>query len=287
MSDFTFNASALGVGGIIDHADGKRTVISSLASVALAPSGGEGASVVENYSNHGISFARAESRVAGYETSCNHFTTYTDVYVTGLSVFDRFKVALMQVTMTSTRYLPPGTDPNQTDSTFDLRAIYRGVELDGAEIIPSIDLDLCSAADYDQFARTMLSSDRYAKKLGIREENPFEALTKKLRVREPIVGSIVSELDCRHKGVEARGNKLDVPDFGSIRFGEFLVKPGRRRINLLRFVFGEERPCIEEQQPEGAPKMFMAKALTTGGPGDSGSLTVGSGDGNGVPIWPH
>jgi hypothetical protein len=270
MSNFTFNASALGMGGVIDHADGTRTVISSLASVALAPTGGEGSAVVENYSKNGISFARAESRVAGYETSPDQFTTYTDIFVTGLSVFERFKVALMQVTMTSTRKL---TD---TDSTFDLRAIYRGVEADGEEIIPAIDLEVCNAATYDAFTRTLQGNvPRVARQLEVEEKHLSEALDKNL---QPLRGTIVQKLHRRDQSILRESNKLTLEGFGSVRFGEFLVKPGRRRLNLLRFTFGEEL----RQQPAGAATM---RALTTGG--DSGSLTVGSSDGNGAPVWPH
>ena len=272
MSNFTFNASALGMGGVIDHADGTRTVISSLASVALSPTGGEGSSIVENYSKNGISFSRAESRVAGYETSPDQFTTYTDIFITGLSVLERLKVALMQVTMTSTRNL---ADTESTDSTFDLRAIYRGVDVDGEEIIPAIDLDLCGASTYDDFARTLVNNGpKYAAQLNVTETELSDALVRR---RDPVVGSVVAGLHRSDRSLVHHHNKLLVPGLGSVRFGEFLVKPGRRRINLLRFTFG----------PNGNPGQPTAARLTAGDGGDSGSLTVGSADGNGVPVWPN
>jgi hypothetical protein len=267
MSDFVFNASALGMGGVINHAGGSTTIISSVASVALAPTGGEGSSLVENYSSNGISFARAESRVVGFESKPDLFTTYTDIFVTGLSVFERFKVALMQVTMTSTRHVLA------SDSTFDLRAIYRGVEADGEEIIPAIDLELCNAGTYADFTRTLESNvTQYAARLDVPEED----LTKAIRNdRQPILGAIVSAVHRSDKSLASHGNKLTLENFGTVRFGEFLVKPGRRRINLLRFTFGKDGAV--------APQSMQLKADA----GDSGSLTIASVDGNGVPVWPH
>lgn len=291
MSDFTFNASAIGVGGVIDHAEGNRTVISSLASVALAPTGGEGSNLVENYSSNGVSFAQAESRVSGYETSRNTFTTRTDIYVSGLTVFKRFKVAMMQVTMTSTRYLP-----NEDDSTFQLSAMYRGVALDDEEILPSLDLDLCGAANYNELARTMLKNGQYAKRLGVTAKALRNAMVVR---RAPVVGSIVSGLASRNALAHRPDHKLVVPKFGEVHFGEFLVKPGRRRVNLLRFEFDAE--LSDERLPISAP-MGIAMAAPAGaetgaamGPEDlkkvplkfTGSLTVASVDGNGVPVWPH
>jgi hypothetical protein len=275
MSDFMYNASALGLGGVIDNADGTRTIISSLASVALAPTGGEGCAVVENYSHcSGISFSRAESRVVGYETADEQHTTYTDIFVTGLSVFERFKVALMQVTMTSTH------NATDTDSTFDLRAMYRGIEVDGEEIIPAIDFELCSASTYDDFANRMLNRYSTAEQFAVKETELTEALVQR---RAPFVGSIVTGLHARDKSLvpNGKGNKLFVPGIGTVRFGEFLVKPGRRRINLLRFTFGNLQM---HEQPMNGRAMLLNDSTTSGG---GGSLTVGSGDGNGVPVWPH
>ncbi len=234
-----------------------------------------------------FSFAQAESRVSGYETSRSTFTTRTDIYVSGLTVFKRFKVAMMQVTMTSTRYLP-----NEDDSTFQLSAMYRGVALDGEEIIPSIDLDLCGSATYDQLARKIVKKgEHYAKKLDVPKEDLREALVVR---RAPVVGSIVSDLACRNAVAQRPDHKLVVPQFGAVYFGEFLVKPGRRRVNLLRFEFDAE--LLEEQPPVSAPLGIAMSGPMGAGMGPEppkkatlfkGSLTVASVDGNGVPVWPH
>jgi hypothetical protein len=263
MYEFTYNASALGLGGVIEQG-GRVTVIPSLASVALAPTGGEGSAVVENYSRDGISFSRAESRVVGYKTSGKVYTTISDIFITNLSVLGRLKVALLQGTVTSTRHL------DADDSTFDLHAMYRGVEADGEELIPAVDVDLCSSSTYEDFAKRIESNvPEFAERFGVAPD----ALTDTLRRRrEPIRGSLVSAMHRSDRSLVGRGNKLEIPGLGNVRFGELLVKRGRRRVNLLRFEFGRSSGDADGRE---APEDF------------NGDLTVASGDGNGIPVWPN
>src|SRR5436309_13821209 len=80
LGHYVFNASAIGLGGVLTSP--KRKVIPSLASVALAPTGGEGSSIVTNYDDgDGISFDRAETRVWGSSHSGNIYATRADVMV--------------------------------------------------------------------------------------------------------------------------------------------------------------------------------------------------------------
>lgn len=263
MYEFTYNASALGLGGVIERG-GRVTVIPSLASVALAPTGGEGTAIVENYSRDGISFSRAESRVFGYKTSAKVYTTISDIFVTNLSVFDRLKVALLQGTVTSTRHI------DADDSMFELHAMYRGVDVDGDEVIPSVDVDLCGRGTYDDFARRIEQDvPLFAQQFGVEADALTETLRKR---REPIRGSLVSAMHRSDRSLIARGNKLEIPGLGNVRFGEMLVKMGRRRVNLLRFEFGSAGSDADGRE---GPEDF------------GGSLTVASGDGNGVPVWPN
>lgn len=292
--DYTFNASALGMGGVLVY-DDKPTLIPSLASVALAPTGGEGSAVVENYDRHGISFTRAESRVVGYRTSKRYYTTWSDIYVTNLALFGRMNVAMMQATVTSTR------NENTDEAEFELRAMYRGVAVDDREIMPVLDIDICSRSSYKQL------TEGYLKRLGNKCGDPrAERIRKGLERREPIRTSIVSQLAGRDESLvrkhEDPANVLRVPNFGRVYFGELLVKPGRRRVNLLRFDFNNGRHYeMEAPAKEGGfkldPQKMVMKAMsfvtgdseetTRRSSPDSGTLTVGSGDGNGAPVWPN
>lgn len=285
---FTFNASALGLGGVITE-NGCTTVIPSLASVALAPTGGEGSSRVENYCVNGISFTRAETRVIGYETSEDVFTTTTDIMLTNLNIRDRLKVALMQATITSTRRL------DKDDSDFNMHAIYRGIELDGDEIEPTLDVDLCSgpsgkASNFHDFLKKLKKNvKKSADLVGVSEENLRDALT---RNREPLLTTLVTATHMRKYGKivsSSVGNRLPVEGLGNAYLGELLVKRGRRRVNLLRFDFGEQRPAPHPQRQAANAGLAAAGepiVALLDGPGTTGALTAGSGDGNGQPVWP-
>lgn len=271
---YTFNASALGLGGVLQQGR-RRIVIPSQASVALAPTGGEGWSSIENFASHGISCTHVESRVAGYEARHNFFTTYTDILVTNLSVFDRVNVTLMHLTVASSR------DTNSEETLFSMHAMYRGVEVDGVDVFPELDVDLCMSSDYDRLANALPAPRDEAKK---------KKLAGGLARREPIRSALIKSLQVqpRENGVAVQklpGNALPVKGLGTVYFGELLVKPGRRRVNLLRFDF-ERMPEMDHH--ESVPSEAMAMAVReTGHLGGGGSLTVGSGDGNGAPVWPN
>jgi len=277
-SKYTFHASALGLGGVL-NVRGKDIVVPSLASVALAPTGGEGSSLIGNYSRDGIAFTRAESRVVGYEVSKDYFTTYSDIFITNLSVLDRVKVALLQATVTSTRHI------DADESQFELHAMFRGVEVDDNEIEPLINIDLCSRSSYEEVTSSMIEGIPADELLAARQpeaDSDTARMLKAIGRRDVVRSSIVKDLQDKcgnSEGIERRRNQLIVPSFGTMHFGELLLKPGRRRVNLLRFEF-------DSQQCTGSSRntALISSALADG---TSGSLTVGSGDGNGSPIWPR
>ncbi len=269
MPEYSFNASALGLGGVLSSG-GVKTTIPSLASVALAPTGGEGSAVVENYNANGISFTRAESRVFGTEVSANLYTTYSDVYITNLSIFDRLKIALMNATLSSTR------DLNSSESSFDVRIAYRGIAVDGQEVIPAIDADLCAVPTFDAFQRMIGASTdslaMYAGRFGLNPDVLQNAMGNPLI---PVGGTLVKDFNAP-AGITLAQNRtaIDVPGVGRAHFAEFLLKPGRRRINLLRIKIGSGVPDTDNG------RNFIA--LADGG-GQGGDLTGGSVEGNGTP----
>lgn len=259
--DFTFNASALGLGGVLEY-DDRTIVVPSLASVALPPTGGEGSVVVENYSRDGVSFTRAESRVTGYPVGkgATH-TTYCDILITNLNLFDTLKVAMMTASLTSTHSTPD-------ESRFELRAMYRGVQIGDDEIVPEYDLDLVDCSTYELFAKRV-TADRALESYAEQFDVPKKKLAAAAQNQQPLHGAIVKELRGGAKDLERKAHKIIVPGFGKLHFGELLVKPGRRRLNLLRIDFTKKG------------KFEGGSTAPTGG-----AMTLGSGDGNGVPVWP-
>ena len=264
MERYAFHASALGLGGVLSSGNA-QTVIPSLASVALAPTGGEGSAVVENYNQHGISFSRAESRVVGTEVSDGVFTTYADVFITNLNVFNRLRIALMGATVTSTRNLADG------ESQFDVRLMYRGVSVDANEVVPLLDFDLCNAPTYGAFVNTLRGDmNRFAESFGV-EPQALQTAVAATNVQDPIGGTLVRGFQVPQGAAVAAQSRgaIVVPNVGIAHFGEFLFKPGRRRVSLLRM----------KLFARGGESMLEAD-------GDGGSVTGGSVEGNGTPPTP-
>lgn len=278
--DFAFNASALGVGGVIERGN-VITTIPSLASVALAPTGGEGRSVVSNYFSEELEFSHAETRVFGrrhVQNGAPVFTTSTYVLMKDVRIFSKLRISEMGATVTSTRGLE-----DDDDHAFELVLSYRNVRLVGREIVPKIDMRLNKLKRYDEL-KEVLSANRThgpdVHAMARRFNASLDQLAKLVHEKKPIQGSLVESL-------EGLGPKPAPPavffrGIGTIRFGELMLKPGRRRLNLLRIDFGR-------QPADETPHAFMAdepmdEVFDTGPTG--GSLTMGSGEGNGTPIGP-
>lgn len=284
--DFTFNASAIGVGGLLTSGS-TTTAIPSLASVALAPTGGEGFSEETNYNRHGVSFTKAESRVVGQKIAAGTYATYVDVLISNFAVRGRLKVGMMQASMTSIRNI------HEDDSRFEFRASYRGLSIDDYEVVPELDLDLLGCSTYDDFRRRLSAAPAdFAKRFGY---GTAPALTKALKsqTRPAISGTLVKSLSparARNKtSIAITGHRILVPDFGSVNLAEFLFKPGRRRVSLVRIDFDERFAAPSAAAPDAAPvaKAFMPLVLQDGGTGGGGSLTSGSVEGNGSTIPPR
>lgn len=310
---YEYHATAIGLGGVIRRGD-RQTIIPSVASVALAAAGGEASTSVENYHRDGISFTRAESRVAGYAQRLGktggvtrHYT-YADVFLTNLRIFDRLKIALMQATMTSTRDIETGhplreLQPNR--SRFSIRLLYRGIEIDGREIETDVDLDLCHAGTYDEFMRLLgtrsdLLSEETKFLAGLTPalpgdapedapEDPAAIVAAGRELLEPLKRPPVSVplVTIGPKG--KKETKVKVPNFGTARFGHTLIKPDRQRLSLLRLNLDSFwRPSTLLSEPAAEEERMVAfdgVSAFDGGSGDGGTVTSGENGSNGVPIW--
>jgi hypothetical protein len=257
--DYAFCATALGLGGVIERGHA-TTIIPSLGSIVLSPTGGEGSSEIRNYDSNDISFSTMQTRVGGYRVASGLYSTYSDILISNLNVFNRIRVGLMQLTLTSTR------KSDQPEPRFEIRASYRGVAIDDEEVIPELDVDMCSFETYEQFLRTAQDKpDLIAEKL---DQTVDQVTTMTKAPAQVVRGSIISNI-AKPIGshLSHRRNNVHVPGLGKLVFGELLLKQDRRRVNLLRLEIGD--PTLE------TPSM------------DTGSLVMASGEGNGTPVWPH
>lgn len=320
---YAYNASAAALGGVITSKKGRSTVVPTLASVCLSTAGGEASNSVENYCRDDISFAHAQTRVHGYSTPIRgsvlsrRYFTYSDVVITKLQVFDRMKINFMQATVMSERVIETG-DPLlelvPDLSRFSIRLFYHGVEIDGEDVVPDVDLELCHAGSYADFLRLMSSrtedlaeeTQKLLATLGGAPREaalaPDEVLTvgKGHRRETPPVNAPLLTLRGNGRDKEkVKGNRVKVPNFGRARFGEAIVKPDRQRVSLIRLSLDsdwsttpprderfESEPQSVAFKAEGETQFAIQALSTPGGDGQGGSLASGDSGSNGVPIWP-
>jgi hypothetical protein len=291
--EFTYNASAIAAGGIIER--GRVTsVIPSLASVALAPTGGAGQTVVSNYVSEELSFSHGETRVYGRKGADGLFTTSTYVWIKGLKVFDKLSIEELSGTVTSTR-----SALDQEEEDFELVASYQNVVIAGKEVVPKIDISVKSMRRYEHLGQLLgapasarapklpdgliASSDKKGLAERFNARTP-EVLVERLKEKKAVQGSLIEKME--GKVTTSRHHKIFIPDFGIVRFGELMIKPGRRRVNLLRITFGNNREMLglENEDPQFLANAALNERLVTAGAG--GSMTVASVEGNGTIIGP-
>jgi hypothetical protein len=277
MVEFTYNASALGAGGVVRR-NGVETIIPSIASVALAPTGGAGRSVVNNYCSEELSFTVADTRVSGSESG-GTYTTQTYVYIKDLRVFDSLEIGEMLGVVTSMH-----SDVQDDDHEFRLEASYRDVRVAGQEVIPALDVCVGSLKRYRHLGDVLDPNPGLeAVRAGVKRPDTPQALLDlvdrfgaktagdlRTLVNEgrALHGSLVAKVD---GAVQARHHEVPVPRLGKVRFGELMFKPGRRRVNLLRIALGNDGFGLNNTE-----------ILAPGG----GSLTIASVEGNGTPVHP-
>jgi len=86
------------------------------------------------------------------------------------------------------------------------------------------------------------------------------------------------------------GFHVDVKGIGRAHLAEVLIKPGRRRLTLMRLeLSGRTMPHMGSDGADLATAAAQTKdavLLTRSGPGGDGSMSVGSVEGNGTNTWP-
>jgi hypothetical protein len=289
--EFTYNASAVAAGGVINKTDGSIVVVPSLAPVALSPSGGEGTTTVSDYKSETLSCTSAITSVRGWQTiGTNQFTTETEVFITNLRVLDVLTIGMLRATVKSTRTFEESA-PGSDDHEFDLHAEYQTVLVKGAnqqwrEVVPRIDVSMKSVKRYGHIRNlldeTLAGNPNLvpcppSKLLAGFNTDDEVAFKEHLAIGRPLLGALVDEVEEKLPPaglvpIRGKHNKLVIPGVGIAKFGELMLKPGRRRVNLLRISFGEIDPSVP--QPEATETY------------SGGALTIASVEGNGSPLWP-
>jgi len=279
---YVFNASAIGLGGVITSP--KRKVIPSLASVALAPTGGEGSGLVTNYDDgDGISFDRAETRVFG-SSNGQIYATRADVMINNLDVFHQLQVESMWATVTSIREVLD--DGSVRDRKFTFQAEYLGVRVNGKEVDVPVDTKLFDDnPSFEEFVTALGSSDmaEYRKLIGF-DDTDVKSLVRssKGKADEAVSGRSICCTAVSPKG--RSGFHVPVKGLGTAHLAEALIKHGHRRLTLLRLELAPRG--FPHAGSDGTPdSMTKDVVLLSRGLGD-GSMTIGSVEGNGTNTMP-
>lgn len=291
LGHYVFNASAIGLGGVLTSP--KRKVIPSLASVALAPSGGEGSSLVTNYDEDGVAFDRAETRVWGSSHSGNIFATRADVIVNNLDVFNQLQVDSMWASVTSIREVLENGDV--LDRKFTFQAEFLGVRVNGKEIDVPIDTTpFDENASYDDFVKALgkPAMASYRELIGL-DDPKTKALTRAARGTDQVTSP---RTICCTAVSSKRKNGFHVPvnNLGTAHFAEALIKPGRRRLTLIRLDIPERGqgggggglPGPGRIGGDVDVQLMKDAVMLSRSIGGSGSMSVGSVEGNGTQTYP-
>jgi len=284
VGHYVFNASAIGLGGVLTTP--RRKIIPSLASVHLAPTGGEGSACVSNYDDgDGITFDRAETRVWGSSHNGSIYATRADVMVNNLDVFHQLQVESMWASVTSIREVLENGDV--LDRRFTFQAEYLGVRVNGREIdVPVDPKPFDDNASYDDFLNALGTPEMsdYRKLIGIDEE-ASQSLIQSRGSAKPANPMTIRCTALAPRGKTAEGGfHVTVRGLGRAHLAETLIKPGNRRLTLLRLELNE--PTMQRFESVGESSMAMAADSVVSGGFAGGSMSVGSVEGNGTNSWP-
>jgi hypothetical protein len=275
---FAFNASALAFGARFELPD--NSIIPSQASVALAPTGGDGYETVRNFNYKGIiTFDEASVYVSGSEHGTVR-NTLASVTIKNLNVLNLLHADLLSSRITSRHVL--GEDEGEItfhgSSADNLRIAGKPVQVNfnhdfysrystheklagalakpGQNDVPGMqqllerDAKKCDCTVDESRKKTLaqLLGDRFCwDPAGLDKGAPNDPNLIHCSLVDSIDGiDVVNDADFKDHAADLRaqfpvrrhGYIVKVAEFGTIKIGELIIKPGERRLNLLRFDFG-------------------------------------------------
>jgi hypothetical protein len=310
---FTFHANTLAFSGQLDEPSDRRTkYLPSQASVALPPEGGVGESTVQNYSEEGVSFYRAESRCFGNSFEDRIYNTFANVMVTGLDIRGVIQADVLNSSVTSVNRRERGST---TESRITIDANIVGLVINGHPIEVDLDTERFRRhATFTEFVNSFqtLSLEEMTELaaaynwpleecMTTKEENGVTVTTFHVpkRCSTGLRASLLRDTCPRLAegeipGIRREGFTIEVADFGLIHLGEVLIKAGRRRVNLLRVELGKtlegkSTPRASLATAAAAPRIqavALGEAPTQPSLVRGGGFTLCSGEGNGTDFLP-
>lgn len=306
---FSFHANTLAFGGQFEEASSRRKLLPSQASVALPQEGGFGESSVSNYSEDGISFDRAESRVYGNSFKNRLFKTYANVTVYGLDIAGILQADVLSATIIS---INRRQDDCTSESRISFDASIVGLVIDGVPYDVDIDTTpFLKHGTLGEFTDSFTKMTEEEVRANAAAYNwPFDQCTTKTSqgvvtfhvpvrcsngLRATVVRDIKPSLPGYAMKLPRTGFTLEVPNLGLVHLGEVLLTTGRRTINMLRvdpFTSLEDvstEPVSMETDAVRPRALALAELdtqpLAASGP-STYTVTIGNATGNGTDFGP-
>jgi hypothetical protein len=232
-----FHASAVAVGG---------TDLPSVASVSLAPTGGDGASAMRDYDDGVVRFAEATSVVRGSRDG-DFAVTSSEVTIRNLVIAGRIRADVV-IARINERH---AANAPEAEITFEGSSI-ENLTIDGVPVT--------AALDHAYFAA----------------RPTFDAMSA-----AGVAASRSGTMLCNARGAASCGAVRDetwgivIPGLGVLTIGEVFVTRGHRELNMVR---------LERTPPADTPRRPARIAVNDGG--TPKSVVVGSVTGNGTDFGP-
>ncbi len=247
---YAYHAHALALGARFDLPT--PDTIPSVAAVSLPRTGGEAYATVRNFSYKGIiSFDQATSYVAG-SFHDDAYNTMAMVSIENLNILDMIYAARV-VTRVSGRH---------TKNTPESEITFAGSGFEGLSIagVPlRADFHHSLFANYPTFKKfeAMTGND-----LGAMARDACWERSDKVQQKDGVISCTVLRSvkpDLAEPVAWQNGHVIHVHQFGTIYLGQVIMKPGYRRLSMIRVELG--CPFV-------------------------GVLEAGGGEGNGTETWP-
>ncbi|MDX1980251.1 MAG: hypothetical protein SFV51_08280 [Bryobacteraceae bacterium] len=261
-----FHAQAIGFGGIIgkENKQAADRLIDVLGVSALPGSGGRHSSVVTRKDipydlQRWVDFDRITTKVEGRFTDPgaafkissdknldqSHFetTTMSEVTIENLTVLGRFRAGLVTVKMFTGRPLTDGA------SSFYVREQdFKEVSFDNKPVAIETAPEILS---YDSFDRLQEAFGKHANLFfEPRQEKKLDAIGQDIKqffTGEPhkdhdagVLFTFVSKVSLDGVSQGEQPNRLEIPEFGHVVFGEVRARKHSRRVGMLRFHLGSD-----------------------------------------------
>jgi len=239
MPSFAYHAQALGFAATLTRP--YNAVVPSQASVALSQSGGEGSVLVSAFNwNNLFTFDEARSYVTGSRSPGDNgnYNTLATTVISNLNILNMLHADLVVARITSTHV--PGEPEGRITFT---GSMFRNLTVGGVPIGFQLD---------DRPFSNMSTYDDFSNNGGTDLPNVWYDARQQLAT-----ASLISEIDCPIGNVD--GFSINIPDFGTIYLGQVIIKPGFRRLSMIRMELGSPY---------------------------AGTVTSGGGEGNGTEMLP-